>query len=342
MNSDKKILVTGGAGYIGSHTVVELINRGYSPLIVDDFRNSEKRVLEGVKEITGVLPELIEVDISDHDALSEVFKKHHFNGVIHFAALKAVGESVQNPILYYDNNISGLLSVLKLALEHNVPKFVFSSSCTVYGEPEFSKVVDEDSPIQPANSPYGSTKQMCERILEDIHRSGSAMKILSLRYFNPVGAHESGLIGELPIGKPNNLLPYITQTAIGKLDQLIVNGNDYSTKDGTCIRDYIHVMDLADAHIKGLEWLTEQDSCYEVINVGTGKGVSILEIIHTFEKVSGVDLNWKYGPRREGDVEQIYADTSKAKKVLGWSSRKTIEDAVRDAWKWENHWNEHE
>jgi UDP-glucose 4-epimerase len=342
MNSDKNILVTGGAGYIGTHTVVELMNRGYDPIIVDDFRNSDRAVLNGVEKITGKRPQLIELDISVKSELSNVFERHEFVGVIHFAALKAVGESVEDPMLYYRNNLIGLINVVELSIEQNVTNFVFSSSCTVYGEPKDSKVVDESTPTQEANSPYGSTKQMCERILEDVSRSGSSMRILSLRYFNPVGAHNSGLIGELPLGKPNNLLPYVTQTGIGKLPELTVNGNDYNTADGTCVRDYIHVMDLADAHIKGLEWLETQSPCYEVVNVGTGKGVSILEIINTFEEVSGVKLNWSFGPRRPGDVEQIYANTSKAEEVLGWKSMRTIEDAIRDAWKWENYWNENE
>lgn len=337
---DKKILVTGGAGYIGSHTVVQLYKEGYTPVIVDDLRNSSERVIEGISKITGEMPLYYRIDINDLEAFEHVFKANKFIGIIHFAAYKAVGESVELPLKYYHNNLIGLLNCLDLVAKYKVPNFVFSSSCTVYGEPDGSSNVTEDTPIKIANSPYGATKQMCERILLDLHKSGSDLNILCLRYFNPIGAHESSLIGELPLGKPNNLLPFVTQTAIGKIDCLTVFGNDYNTEDGTCIRDYIHVIDLVNAHIKGVEWMDNQEKgVYEVLNIGTGKGVSVLEIINTFEHVSGVKLNWKFGPRRSGDVEQIFANSKKANDLINWTAEKSVEDAVRDAWNWEKYLN---
>lgn len=336
MNNKKYIFVTGGAGYIGSHTVVELITKGYTPIIIDDFRNSERSAISGIEKISGIKPILEEVDICDLSALNGVFKKYSADGIIHFAANKAVGESVEKPLMYYQNNLVGLINILKLAEEFKVYNFVFSSSCTVYGEPKESAIVTEESTIQDANSPYGATKQFCERIIDDVHQSGSKLKMMRLRYFNPVGAHPSSEIGELPIGKPNNLLPYVTQTGVGKLECLTVFGDDYNTSDGTCIRDYIHVVDLAKAHIKGLDWLEKQNNALvETINIGTGKGVSVLDIIHTFEEVSGQKLNWKFGPRRAGDVEQIYANASKANEVIDWKAEKTFVDAVSDAWNWE-------
>ena len=336
MEDKKYIFVTGGAGYIGSHTVVELYKEGYTPIIIDDFRNSEKNVIDGIEKINGVRPIIEEVDVCDLKALREVFNKYSASGIIHFAADKAVGESVEKPLMYYQNNLVGLINVLELAQEFKVLNFVFSSSCTVYGEPKESAIVTEQSPIQDANSPYGATKQFCERIIDDVHQSGSEMKIMRLRYFNPVGAHSSSEIGELPIGRPNNLLPYVTQTGIGKLNCLTVFGNDYNTDDGTCIRDYIHVVDLAKAHIKSLNWLEIQNTpLVETINIGTGNGVSVLDIIHTFEEISGKKLNWEFGPRRAGDVEQIYANASKALEVINWKAEKTITDAVSDAWNWE-------
>lgn len=330
------ILVTGGAGYIGSHTVVELQSKGYTPVIIDDFRNSKESALDGIENITGVKPILEIVDVCDLSALEQVFKKYNATGIIHFAANKAVGESVDNPLMYYQNNVVGLINMLKMAEKYNVLNFVFSSSCTVYGEPKESAIVTEEFPIQDANSPYGATKQFCERIIDDVNKSGSALKMMRLRYFNPVGAHSSSEIGELPLGKPNNLLPYVTQTAIGKLECLTVFGDDYNTDDGTCIRDYIHVVDLAKAHIKSLDWLENQvKPVVETINIGTGKGVSVLDIINIFEKETGQKLNWKFGKRRAGDVEQIYADASKANKVLGWKAEKTTSDAIIDSWNWE-------
>ena len=336
MNDSKYILVTGGAGYIGSHTVVELFKKGYVPIIIDDFRNSKQSAIKGIANISRTKPIVEEVDVCNYDSLKTVFEKYQANGIIHFAADKAVGESVEQPLMYYQNNIVGLLNVLKLAEEFNVLNVVFSSSCTVYGEPEGSAVVTEEYLIKEANSPYGATKQFCERIIDDVNKSGSALKMMRLRYFNPVGAHSSSEIGELPIGKPNNLLPYVTQTGIGKLDCLTVFGEDYATEDGTCIRDYIHVVDLAIAHIKSLAWLESQKSkVVETINIGTGNGVSVLEIIRTFEEVSKQKLNWKFGKRRAGDVEKIFADASKAKKVLNWEAKRSIKDAISDAWNWE-------
>ncbi|MFT6922563.1 MAG: UDP-glucose 4-epimerase [Crocinitomicaceae bacterium] len=336
MKDNRNILVTGGAGFIGSHTVVELINKGFNPVIVDDFRNSDAKVLKGIKAIVGQEPIMRFVDVTNKEQLKSVFEEFSFLGIIHFAAYKAVGESVAKPLAYYRNNIDGLLNCLELAEEFKVLNFVFSSSCTVYGEPKGTKIVTELSETQEANSPYGATKQMCERIISDVHKSGSSMRMLNLRYFNPVGAHPSGNIGELPIGRPNNLIPYITQTAAGLLNELTVYGSDYNTNDGTCVRDYIHVVDLAEAHIKGYEWLNNlSEPKLETINVGTGNGTSVLEIIHTFEKVSNQSLNWKFGPRREGDVEEIFADTSKAQELIGWNADRTIEDAIADAWNWQ-------
>lgn len=339
MKQNEYILVTGGAGYIGSHTVVELINSGKTPVIVDDFRNSDPRMIERIEKIVGHDIIFERVDVCDIRAMREVFIAYHFAGIIHFAAYKAVGESVEEPLMYYNNNLNSLLICLMLAKEFHVNNFLFSSSCTVYGEPENSPVVSEGSPVLEANSPYGATKQMCERILADVIQSGAELKVLNLRYFNPIGAHRSGLIGELPLGRPNNLLPYVTQTAAGILEELIVFGNDYNTEDGTCIRDYIHVSDLADAHVKGVNWLIAQEGSFnEVVNIGTGQGTSVLEIIHTFEKVSNLTLNWKFGERRVGDVEQIYADVSKARNLLNWTANRTMEDAIRDAWNWEQKW----
>lgn len=339
MENAKHILVTGGAGYIGSHTVVELIANNCVPVIVDDFRNSEEDIIPRLEEITGEKLEYHNVDVTNYNGMDELFQQYQFEGIIHFAAYKAVGESVEQPLMYYRNNIGGLVTILELAEKNKVSNFVFSSSCTVYGQPEGNLVVTEETPQQRANSPYGATKQMGERILSDVVAGSESLKALHLRYFNPVGAHTSGLIGELPQGRPNNLLPYVTQTGAGVLKELTVFGDNYDTEDGTCIRDYIHVMDLADAHIKGLLWLFEQSGpLEEVVNIGTGKGTSVLEIIHTFEEVSGKKLNWKFGERRQGDVEKIYANATKAKELIGWQASKTIEDAVRDAWNWEQKW----
>lgn len=331
---DRYILVTGGAGYIGSHTCVKLHESGYIPVIVDDFRNSSREVLKGLELLTGVKPVALEVDLNDKVALTKVFEDYRFEGIIHFAAYKAVGESVAYPLKYYRNNLLSLINCLELCEEYGVDRFVFSSSCTVYGEPD-EIVVDETAEIKPANSPYGASKQMCERIISDVHQSGSRIAFMNLRYFNPVGAHPSAAIGELPIGRPNNLLPYITQTGAGILEQLTVFGQDYSTADGTCVRDYIHVVDLAEAHVRALEWLMENPRSLEQVNIGTGQGSSVLEMIHAFEEVSGTKLNWAFGERRPGDVEQIYANVEKANRLLNWKAKLTMKDAVRDAWNWE-------
>lgn len=336
MSDTKHILVTGGAGYIGSHTVVELINGGYSPVIVDDFRNSHKKVIQGIKDITGEEVIYRQVDVCDLKAFEEVFREFTFNGIIHFAALKAVGESVQEPLMYYRNNVVGLVNCLELAEKHGVKNIVFSSSCTIYGEPKGEKTVTENTEMGIANAPYGYTKQIGEQMIHDVIQSGADLKILKLRYFNPIGAHPSSSIGELPMGIPNNLLPFVTQTAMGKHDKLKVFGSDYCTIDGTCVRDYVHVLDVANAHVKGLDWLGNQSNSFtESVNIGTGKGTSVLEIIHTFEEVSGKKLIWEFAERRGGDIEEIYADVTKAKTLLNWSSKKTVKDAVRDAWNWE-------
>lgn len=332
----KEVIVTGGAGYIGSHTVVELIQAGFSPVIIDDFRNSEPFILDRLEQISGVKSVHYNVDCTNASALNEVFAIHkNAVGVIHFAADKAVGESVKNPLKYYENNIGSLITVLKLMQRYQLNKFVFSSSCTVYGEPD-APVVTESTPILEAASPYGDTKIISERIIRFHEDANPEFKSVLLRYFNPIGAHPSGLIGELPQGIPNNLVPFITQTAKGIREKLIVFGNDYDTADGTNIRDYIHVVDLALAHVKALKLLIS-DSEHEalVLNLGTGKGTSVLEIIKTFEAVNDLKLNYEFGERRKGDVEQIYANVDKAKEVLNWECKYDLKDALRDAWNWE-------
>lgn len=333
----KKILVTGGTGYIGSHTVVELIEKKYEVFIIDNFSNSHSSVLQGIKKITQVEPHFTKLDLTEKQAVKEYFDDHHdLDAVIHFAALKAVGESVLQPLTYYYNNIVSLLHLLENMVEYNIPYFVFSSSCTVYGEPD-KLPIKEQSPIKPALSPYGNTKQISEEIIQDLAKINENFSAILLRYFNPIGAHPSGFIGELPIGIPNNLVPYITQTAAGIREVLRIFGNDYDTPDGTCIRDYIHVIDLAKAHIVALERLfnNENDTNSEVFNIGTGRGYSVMEIVHAFEKVSEVKLNYKIDDRRDGDVEKVWADTSKANKLLKWKAELSIEDALRDAWNWE-------
>ena len=336
MQTPKYILVTGGAGYIGSHTVVELYLNGFIPVIVDDFRNANPIVLQGLKEITGKELLLHKIDVCDKEALKAVFHQYTFSGIIHFAAYKAVGESVADPLKYYYNNIVSLLQVLALAEEFNVQSFVFSSSCTVYGDPGAEKEVTENTPLTKPNSPYGNTKLIGEQILNDFHESSPHLKIVRLRYFNPVGAHPSSLIGEFPIGRPNNLLPFITQTGIGRQEELTVFGQDYPTSDGTCIRDFIHVCDLANAHVKALFYLDRiSGPCNEFMNVGTGKGTSVLELIYSFEKVSDVKLKWKSAPRRAGDVTEIYANVDKAQNLLNWKPIYSVEDAILHAWNWE-------
>lgn len=332
----KKILVTGGTGYIGSHTVVELQQAGYEVVIVDDLSNSSTDVLDGITRITGERPIFEKLDCVDLEALKGVFEKHQFDGIIHFAASKAVGESVQKPLLYYRNNLVSLINLLELMPTHGVKGIVFSSSCTVYGEPNVNPI-DESAPIKPAESPYGNTKQINEEIIQDFVHSGAPIKSIILRYFNPIGAHPSAEIGELPIGVPQNLVPYITQTAIGIREQLSVFGDDYNTPDGSCIRDFINVVHLAKAHVVAIDrMLTDKsDEAIEIFNLGTGVGLSVLELIKVFEKVSGKPLNYKIVGRREGDIEQIWAQPDKANKVLGWKAEATVEETMASAWKWQ-------
>ncbi len=332
----KTILVTGGTGYIGSHTAVELQQAGYKVVIVDDLSNSSVDVLEGITRITGERPLFEKLDCTNFEALKELFGKHRFDGIIHFAASKAVGESVQKPLLYYRNNLVSLINLLELMPAHDVKGIVFSSSCTVYGEPDVNPI-DESAPIKPAESPYGNTKQINEEIIQDFVHSGAPIKSIILRYFNPIGAHPSAEIGELPIGVPQNLVPFITQTAIGIREQLSVFGDDYNTPDGSCIRDFINVVDLAKAHVVAIErMLTDKsDDAIEIFNLGTGVGLSVLELIKVFEKVSGKPLNYKIAGRREGDIEQIWAQPDKANKVLGWRAEATVEDTMASAWKWQ-------
>jgi len=331
-----KILVTGGAGFIGSHTVVELQKSGFEPIIIDNFSNSEEKVLEGLEKIIGKPVVCYKADCNDEVALRALFEKEKIGGIIHFAANKAVGESVENPLLYYGNNIGTTVLLLKLMKEYGVHNFVFSSSCTVYGQPDHLPVT-EATPRQEAASPYGNTKKICEDIIRDFIFSKPAMKAIALRYFNPVGAHESAEIGELPRGVPSNLVPYITQTAAGLRQKLTVFGSDYNTPDGTCIRDFIHVVDLAKAHVKALELLAsvQEENFYDVFNIGTGEGVTVLQLIKTFEEVNNVKLNYSIGPRRPGDVEQIYAQVDKSREVMKWQTEKSLEDSLRDAWRWE-------
>lgn len=332
----KKILVTGGTGFIGSHTVVELMNAGFEPVIIDNLENSSLKVLDGIENITGKKPLFEKIDLRDKAALNSFFNKHtDIVGIIHFAAYKAVGESVEKPLAYYHNNILSLIHLLEEMQHRSIRNFVFSSSCTLYGDADVQPVT-EQTPVKKPESPYGNTKRFCEEILEDVVKAQD-LKVISLRYFNPIGSHPSAEIGELPIGIPNNLIPYMMQTGIGKRDCLTVYGNDYPTKDGSCVRDYIHVVDLAKAHVIALNRMLNNTSTekLEVFNLGTGKGVSVLEVIHAFEKVSGVKLNYKIGERRAGDVVQIWADTSFANKVLGWKAETSLEDSVLSAWNWE-------
>lgn len=330
----KNIIVTGGAGFIGSHTVVELLAKGYHPIIVDNFCNSEKSVLENLTKITGKIITLYEGDCTDKGFMKKVFYETKPTGVIHFAAYKAVGESVEKPLEYYNNNVVSLLVLLEVMKEVDCKQLVFSSSCTVYGTPE-KLPVTEKSPTQKSISPYGNTKQIGEDVIQDQVVAQSGLSAVALRYFNPIGAHPTGLIGELPIGTPSNLVPFVTQTAAGLREQLTIFGNDYNTPDGTNIRDYIHVVDLAKAHVKTLEFLNGKSNFYDFINVGSGTGTSVLEIVQTFEKVSRQKLNYTIGPRRAGDVEQIFASVDKSKEVLNWQIELTVEDALRDAWNWQ-------
>lgn len=332
----KKILITGGTGYIGSHTAIALLEAGYIPVVVDNLVNSSRQSIDRIREITGTEVTFHEGDAADKTFLSHVFEKEgDIDGIIHFAAHKAVGESVKEPLKYYDNNLNALITLLGTMREQGVAPIVFSSSATVYGDPE-QNPIPEHAPIKESYSPYASTKIVGEMLIKDMTKSGAKISAISLRYFNPIGAHESGKIGELPLGIPNNLLPYLTQVAVGLREKLTVYGNDYDTPDGTCVRDYLHVMDLAHAHIAALEHLFAQEApFYDVFNVGTGKGSSITELIGTFEKVTGVPLNYEIGPRREGDIAVCYADSTKIERVLGWKAERSIEDALRDSWRWQ-------
>lgn len=332
-----KILVTGGLGFIGSHTVVELQNEGFEVVIIDDCSNSSESVLKGIEAITGKAPYFEKLDLKEKDKVSDFFKRHQdVRGVIHFAASKAVGESVEKPLLYYENNIGTLVYILKELQQKNAASFIFSSSCTVYGQAD-EMPITEAAPVKSAESPYGNTKQIGEEIISEVCKVTPDLNAIALRYFNPMGAHPSTEIGELPMGVPQNLVPFITQTGIGMREGLSVFGDDYPTKDGTAVRDYIYVVDLAKAHVIALKRLLEKknDANYEVFNVGTGQGSSVLEVIQSFEKVSGKKLNYKIVARREGDITSAYADTTKANNVLGWKSEYTLDEAMKSAWDWE-------
>jgi UDP-glucose 4-epimerase len=331
------VLVTGGTGYIGSHTAVELINCGYEVVIIDNLANSSVSSLDGITEITGVRPAFEEFDLCDKNRLDEFFNKYSdLKAIIHFAAYKAVGESVEHPLKYYHNNIESLINLLHFMDIYNVEHFVFSSSCTVYGQPK-ELPVTENAPILPAESPYGNTKQISEEIIRDTMQAIPKLNSIALRYFNPIGAHPSAIIGELPLGVPNNLVPFITQTAAGVHKYLRVFGSDYKTPDGSAIRDYINVNDLAEAHVTAISRLIkgENKSSFEFFNLGTGRGTSVLEMINTFEKTTGVKVNYQIVGRREGDIEQVWADTSYANKELGWKANSSLEETLASAWKWE-------
>lgn len=335
--SKYNILVTGGMGYIGSHTTVELLQAGYDVTIVDDLSNSNPSVLDGIEKITGKRPTFYQESCNDLEAMERIFEKEKdITGIIHFAASKAVGESVQKPLLYYRNNILSLLNMLEMMTRHSVKGIVFSSSCTVYGQPK-QLPVTESAPILPATSPYGNTKQINEEIIADTIHSGVNYKAIILRYFNPIGGHESAIIGELPTGVPQNLVPYLTQAAAGIRKELTVFGDDYNTPDGSCIRDYIDVVDLAKAHVVAVERMLNDasDDQIEYFNIGTGHGVSVLELIRTFEGATGVTVPHKIGPRREGDIEQVWADPAHANAVLGWKAEKPLEETLRNAWRWQ-------
>ena len=331
-----KILVTGGLGYIGSHTTVELINQGFQVTIVDNLSNSEIFILDRIEKITGTRPKFYEFDLTERKKTENCFNENNFDGVIHFAALKSVSESIKKPLEYYNNNIKSLENILESMKIHSVRNIVFSSSCTVYGQPE-ELPVDERAPFKKAESPYTETKQISEKIIEKLTNSNNNISAISLRYFNPVGAHSSALLGELPKGIPNNLVPFITQTAAGIRDRLVVFGDNYDTHDGTAVRDYIHIEDLSEAHIAALERILyfKNENPYEYYNVGTGKGYSVMDVIRSFEKVNNIKLNYVFSERREGDIEKIFSDNKLSKKKLNWSSKKSLDDMMRSAWKWE-------
>jgi len=336
-----KILVTGGTGFIGSHTVVELQNKGFEVVIVDNLSNSEAKIVDSIEKITGIRPALEVFDLIDREKTADFFKRHNdLKGIIHFAAYKAVGESVQNPLMYYRNNLDSLVNILQAMHDNHIPNIVFSSSCTVYGQPE-ELPVSEKAPIQKAESPYGNTKQISEEIITDTVKV-TDINAIALRYFNPIGAHPSALIGELPIGVPNNLVPFITQTAIGLREQLSVFGDDYQTPDGTAIRDYIHVVDLAKAHVVAIDRMINKKMLkqMEIFNLGTGIGYSVLDVIKAFEKTSGLKLNYKIVPRRAGDIEKVWANPDFSNEVLGWTAERNLEEMVSSAWKWEQAFRE--
>ncbi|MBI1286720.1 MAG: UDP-glucose 4-epimerase GalE [Flavobacteriales bacterium] len=334
------VVVTGGTGYIGSHTVVELLQAGYQVAILDDLSNSSIEVLDAIEELTGVRPQFFEVDLSDAAATASVFEQigAEADSIIHFAAKKAVGESVQDPLLYYRNNLFSLVNVLEEMKKHDIRNFVFSSSCTVYGQPDVCPVT-ESTPRKEAESPYGNTKSMAEDIIRDASPV-EKFNSISLRYFNPIGAHASGKIGELPVGIPNNLVPYVTQTAAGIRETLTVFGDDYPTADGTCIRDYIHVVDLAKAHLQALKRIEDgrMDSAYEVFNVGTGNGYSVLDVVNGFEEATGIKVNYRIGSRRAGDITQVWADTSLANEALNWKAELGLKEALSSSWNWEQNY----
>ncbi|WP_214071944.1 UDP-glucose 4-epimerase GalE [Mucilaginibacter sp. dw_454] len=332
-----KILVTGGLGFIGSHTVVELVNSGYEPVIVDDLSNSDPRILDQLAKIIGYKPTFHKLDLCDEKGVYELAQKEaDIAGIIHFAASKAVGESVQQPLKYYRNNFFSLINVLN-AYKGKPINFVFSSSCTVYGQPDVLPVT-ESAPVKTAESPYGNTKQIAEEMLIDMQKAGSSYKVIALRYFNPVGAHSTALIGELPIGVPQNLFPFITQTAIGKREKITVFGDDYNTPDGSCIRDYIHVVDLAKAHVAALKLMeTNEFEGYDVFNIGTGKGSTVLEVIRAFENSTGEKLNYVIGPRREGDIEKVWGDVTKSTSKLKWQTELDLDTMMQSAWEWEKY-----
>ena len=331
----KRILVTGGLGYIGSHTAVELLAKGYDVVLIDNLSNTRESVLDGIESISGQRPEWLNVDLSDADATREALSQHQFDGIIHFAAFKAVGESVEQPLKYYRNNLGSMLNMLTYCDANPQTAFIFSSSCTVYGEAD-QLPISEDAPVKPAESPYGYTKQVGEQVLKDMSQS-TGLRSVALRYFNPIGAHPSAAIGELPLGVPQNLVPFITQSAAGLRGPLKVFGQDYPTHDGTAIRDYIHVVDLAQAHIAAMErqWQRSMGDGMEVFNLGTGRGSSVLEVIQAFERSTGEKLSWEFADRRAGDVVAAYADTARAESELGWRAKKDLEEAMKDAWRWQ-------
>lgn len=330
----RNVLVTGGAGYIGTHTVVALLESGYNPIIIDNFSNSVRAIMPRLEERCSQSIVLCELDCCDAIALTKIAQEHECSAVIHFAAFKAVGESVEHPLKYYHNNLASMSAVIQCMYNSGIQDLVFSSSCTVYGQPDVMPV-NEKTPMLPAASPYGYTKQICEKMLVDVQNSAKPLNVTILRYFNPVGADASGLIGELPLGTPNNLMPYVAQTAAGIREVLTVFGNDYNTPDGTCIRDFIHVCDLAEAHVAALNWLSKQRNAVEVFNLGQGIGNSVLEVIETFKKVNQVDVPFRIGERRSGDIEKIWASADKASQVLGWKAIRNLNDAARDTWSWQ-------